>query len=138
MRRPESSAALNQTRLMTFENPLRQPWSGIVARTGVYVRCEGQDENATDEAKRHQFLVLAVNCAHLGCPVEWFQESGLFMCPCHGGVYYADGSRAAGPPERGLFQYSYKVDGNELFIKAGEMPTPTRASIIKSGNSRCA
>ena len=25
--------------------------------------------------------MLSVNCAHLGCPVTWFQQSGLFMCP---------------------------------------------------------
>src|SRR6267154_2789718 len=56
-----------------------------------------------------QFQVFAINCAHLGCPVRWFQQSGLFMCPCHGGAYYRDGSRASGPPERGLFQYPYKV-----------------------------
>ena len=43
-------------------------------------------------------------------PVRWFPESGLFMCPCHGGAYYEDGSRAAGPPPRGLFQYDYKVE----------------------------
>ena len=45
-----------------------------------------------------QFQVFAINCAHLGCPVRWFPQSQLFMCPCHGGVYYADGSRASGPP----------------------------------------
>jgi len=58
------------------------------------------DEREADETKAHKFLILAVNCAHLGCPVEWFQESGLFMCPCHGGVYYANGERASGPPPR--------------------------------------
>ena len=94
---------------MTFENPLRQPWDGVVARTGVYVRNEGRDEREPDETKAHAFLVLAVNCAHLGCPVEWFQESGLFMCPCHGGVYYASGERASGPPPRGLFRCVYQV-----------------------------
>ena len=51
------------------------------------------------------FQVFAINCAHLGCPVRWFPQSGLFMCPCHGGVYYQDGARASGPPERGLFEY---------------------------------
>ena len=50
------------------------------------------------------------------------------MCPCHGGVYYQDGSRASGPPERGLFQYDYKIEGGKLFIKAGEMPTPGQPS----------
>jgi Rieske Fe-S protein len=49
------------------------------------------------------------------------------MCPCHGGAYYADGARASGPPERGLFEHSYKVEGGELKIRAGEMPTPGNA-----------
>jgi hypothetical protein len=45
------------------------------------------------------------------------------MCPCHGGVYYADGSRASGPPERGLFTYEAKVENGKLMIKAGQTPT---------------
>ena len=99
---PVTDFPLNQTRLVNFNNPIRQPWDGMVARTSVYVRYEGEDKKQTDEAKRHRFLVFAVNCAHLGCPVSWFQESGLFMCPCHGGVYYASGERASGPPTRSL------------------------------------
>ena len=69
------------------------------------------------------FQVFAVNCTHLGCPVRWFQESGLFMCPCHGGVYYEDGTRSAGPPPRGLFEYEYKIDQGQLWVKGGQMPT---------------
>jgi Rieske Fe-S protein len=42
-----------------------------------------------------------MNCAHLGCPVTWFPQSGLFMCPCHGGVYYENGDRW--DRRRGLF-----------------------------------
>src|SRR5580658_23890 len=53
-----------ETRMITFDNPIRQPWDGITAHTGVYVRFEGEDKSQND-----QFLVLAVNCAHLGCPV---------------------------------------------------------------------
>lgn len=54
------------------------------------------------------------------------------MCPCHGGVYYADGSRAAGPPERGLFTYSWKIVAGELHIDAGQMPTLSNtASLVK-------
>src|SRR6516225_8410568 len=30
----------NQTRLVTFANPIRQPWDGMVADTGVYARHE--------------------------------------------------------------------------------------------------
>jgi Rieske Fe-S protein len=67
--------------------------------------------------------VFAINCAHLGCPVRWFEQSKLFLCPCHGGAYYADGSRASGPPERGLFQYRVRLTGDSLYIHAGDMPT---------------
>ena len=70
-----------------------------------------------------EYTVFAINCAHLGCPVRWFSESQLFMCPCHGGVYYADGSRASGPPERGLFTYDKKIENGQLMINAGQMPT---------------
>jgi menaquinol-cytochrome c reductase iron-sulfur subunit len=117
-----------QTRLATYRSPIRNAWDGETADIACWVR-------NIDAAK---FQVFAINCAHLWCPVRWFPQSSLFMCPCHGGVYYEDGSRAAGPPERGLFQYSYKLEGNELFIKAGEMPTPTQAAHIKPGASRCA
>src|SRR5215467_4144045 len=54
---------VNETRLKTFDNPLRQPWDGMTALTGVYVRNLG-----TDEQGEPNFLVFAVNCAHLGCP----------------------------------------------------------------------
>src|SRR4029450_9274663 len=65
----------------------------------------------------------AVNCAHLGCPVRWFAQSRLFMCPCHGGAYYEDGSRASGPPPRGLFEYEYQVRDGVLWVRGGQLPT---------------
>ncbi|MBV8631601.1 MAG: Rieske (2Fe-2S) protein [Silvibacterium sp.] len=102
-----------ETRLATFENPDKEPWDGDTAKVPCWVR----------RVSGNTFQVFAINCAHLGCPVRWFPQSGLFMCPCHGGVYYADGSRASGPPERGLFEYKYRVDGNELQISAGQLPT---------------
>jgi len=55
--------------------------------------------------------------------VRWFSESKLFLCPCHGGAYYEDGSRASGPPERGLFEYEHRIVGDALEISAGKMPT---------------
>jgi hypothetical protein len=116
-----------QTRLATYRNPIRNEWDGETADIACWVR----------HTDTETFQVFAINCAHLWCPVRWFPQSSLFMCPCHGGVYYADGSRAAGPPERGLFQYSHKVDGDKLFIEAGEMPTPAHASYSKQGSSRC-
>jgi Rieske Fe-S protein len=109
---------LNETRLKTFNNPLGQPWDGMTAFTGVYVRYLGEDDHQSP-----QFQVWAVNCAHLGCPVTWFPQSGLFMCPCHGGVYYANGERASGPPPRGLFHCAWRVSNGRLEIQAPHYPT---------------
>jgi len=103
-----------ETRLATFRNPLVMPSDGKTVDTACWVR----------RVAGEQFQVFAVNCAHLGCPVRWFPQSGLFMCPCHGGVYYRDGSRASGPPERGLFEYPYKVENGTVAINAGQLPTP--------------
>jgi Rieske Fe-S protein len=109
-----------ETRLATYRNPVVNTWDGDTADIACWVRnVDGQT-----------FQVFAINCAHLGCPVRWFPQSGLFMCPCHGGAYYQDGSRASGPPERGLFEYTYRIDGGKILIKAGEMPTPGQASNI--------
>ena len=103
-----------QTRMATFRNPTTRPWDGATGTIPCWVRRTAAD----------QFQVFAVNCAHLGCPVRWFPQSGLFMCPCHGGAYYADGARASGPPPTGLFKYKYKIESGQLWIVAGMMPTP--------------
>jgi Rieske Fe-S protein len=102
-----------QTRMVTYKNPRTNPWDGDAAKAAAYVRNEGNDN----------FTIFAVNCTHLGCPVSWFPQSGLFLCPCHGGVYYADGSRASGPPPRGLYTYEFEVKAGRLRIKAGHLPT---------------
>ena len=104
---------VGQTRLAFYKNPFARPWDGETDKTACYVR----------RISGNEVQVFAVNCAHLNCPVRWFPESQLFMCPCHGGVYYADGSYASGPPPRGLFTYDWKIENGNLQIFAGQMPT---------------
>jgi Rieske Fe-S protein len=119
-----SDFKVKETQLKKFENPIREPWDGEVAQTGVYVRYEGEDRTKTDLTERYKFLIFAVNCAHLGCPVSWFSQSGLFLCPCHGGVYYANGDRASGPPPRGLFRCRYRVLKDEKGVPYVEVQAP--------------
>ena len=102
-----------ETRLAIFRNPETTAWDGQTGDIPCWVRRQAGDA----------FQVFAINCAHLGCPVRWFAESKLFLCPCHGGAYYEDGARASGPPERGLFEYEHKVVNGSLMIFAGKMPT---------------
>ena len=121
-----------ETRLATYRNPFVRPWDGDTGNIPCWVRRISADK----------FQIFAINCTHLGCPVRWFPQSGLFMCPCHGGAYYADGGRASGPPPRGLFEYDYKIEGSELFIKAGQMPTlaapPSQACADQLKRCSCA
>jgi Rieske Fe-S protein len=116
---PVSDFPVGETRLVDFLSPVRSLGDGQTAKIPCWVR----------RISEQTFQVFAINCAHLGCPVRWFAQSKLFLCPCHGGAYYEDGSKAAGPPERGLFEYRYKLAGNALVIRAGDMPTlATQAS----------
>lgn len=110
---PVSTFPAGTTRLATYRNPVRRPWDGQTDTIPCWVR----------HIEGHRFQVFAINCTHLGCPVRWFEGSRLFMCPCHGGVYYEDGSRASGPPPRGLYEYEHRVVDDHLHIHAGRLPT---------------
>ena len=101
------------TRLAEYKQPEASEWDGETAKIPCWVR----------RIKGDEFQVFAINCTHLGCPVRWFAESKLFMCPCHGGAYYEDGGHAAGPPPRGLYEYPFKVENNQLMVNVGVMPT---------------
>ncbi len=110
---PAAKFPEGETRLAIYENPFRVQWDGDSAKVACWVR----------RLEADRFQVFAVNCAHLGCPVRWFPQSRLFMCPCHGGAYYEDGSRASGPPPRGLYEYEYAVRDGQLWVRGGQLPT---------------
>lgn len=97
---------IDQTVEATFNDPSPLQWAGQTASTAVWVR-------RTDD---QIFIVFALNCTHLGCPVNWRPDADLFLCPCHGGVYYADGTVAGGPPPLPLPQYQWRVNGANLEI----------------------
>ena len=103
----------NQTRLAKYRNPYTRPWDGATANIPCWVR----------RMQAETFQIFAINCTHLGCPVRWFQASHLFMCPCHGGAFYEDGSHASGPPPRGLYEYKYKIENGQLWVYGGQLPT---------------
>ncbi len=97
---------------VAFLDPSPLPWSGVTARTGAWLRREAEQ----------QFLAFSIDCTHLGCPVRWLQEAELFMCPCHGGVFYKDGRVASGPPPRPLVQYPVRVRNGNVEILTSPLP----------------
>jgi menaquinol-cytochrome c reductase iron-sulfur subunit len=103
-----------ETIQVAYDDPSPLPWAGLTAQTAVWVR---RNSERVDD-----FTVFAINCTHLGCPVNWVAGGSIFLCPCHGGVFYADGTVAAGPPPRPLFRYTSRVVGDELQILTQPLP----------------
>ncbi len=100
------------TTLVAFTDPSPLPWAGVTARTAAWLRREPGD----------RFIAFAINCTHLGCPVRWLPDADLFMCPCHGGVFYHDGRVASGPPGRQLARYPVRVRNGTVEILASPLP----------------
>jgi menaquinol-cytochrome c reductase iron-sulfur subunit len=90
---------VGQTVEVAYDDPATLPWAGQTARTAVWLRRSAEMD----------FTAFSVNCTHLGCPVNWRPDAELFLCPCHGGVYYSDGSVAGGPPPRPLTRLSVRI-----------------------------
>lgn len=44
------------------------------------------------------FQAFSSTCPHLGCKVKWVDKDQQFFCPCHRGVFDAEGRGVSGPP----------------------------------------
>ncbi|MGH2563731.1 MAG: ubiquinol-cytochrome c reductase iron-sulfur subunit [Ginsengibacter sp.] len=104
--------SVGSTNLVTFVNADPKPYAGVTAKSAAWLRRNDKDN----------FIAFAANCTHLGCPVRWEEKAELFMCPCHGGVYYKDGTVAAGPPPKPLTKYEVRVYKDEVQIKTKPIP----------------
>jgi menaquinol-cytochrome c reductase iron-sulfur subunit len=106
------SFKIGETVKVDFRDPSPLAWAGVTAETAAWLRRVDDD----------QFIAFAMNCTHLGCPVRWLQSANLFMCPCHGGVYYSDGRVAGGPPPLPLFRYPVRVNNGMVEIQTSAVP----------------
>lgn len=97
---------IGETVSVTYQDPFTLPWSGQTAKTLAWLRRTGEES----------FTAFALNCTHLGCPVTWKQEAEHFFCPCHGGVYDAQGQVAGGPPQRPLWRHDVRVRDGRVQI----------------------
>lgn len=97
---------------VSFLDPSPLPWAGVTARTAAWLRRVSDTD----------FIAFSVDCTHLGCPVRWLPGANLFMCPCHGGVFYADGTVASGPPPRPLTRYPVRVNAGQVEVFTSPLP----------------
>lgn len=114
---PVNQFQIGTTVQVTFPDASPLPWAGVAAQTAAWLR-------RVDE---QTFIAFSINCTHLGCPVRWLPEAKMFMCPCHGGVYYQDGEVAAGPPLAPLARYSVRVQESQVEILTSPLPFRGRA-----------
>ena len=103
---------VGETVAVRFEDASALEWAGVTARTAAWLRRETHDD----------FIAFSINCTHLGCPVRWLPKANLFMCPCHGGVYYQNGLVAAGPPPKPLSRLPVRVTQGRVEILTSPIP----------------
>ncbi len=92
-----------------------QQWAGTTQETAAWLRRDSVQ----------QFTVFSVYCTHLGCPVYWLPTPRIFLCPCHGSVFYGDGTVAGGPAPLPLAHYEWRIRNGRLEIKTQAQPLVT-------------
>jgi Rieske Fe-S protein len=110
---------------------VQNPERGDVTRRTAYVRNNGFTEGTP---RQPSFTIVFSRCVHLGCPVQPngpADESAKkdvngveltpvlaqsFGCPCHGGLYDAEGNRTAGPPVRSLDRFEFSIKNGNLVL----------------------
>jgi len=112
---PLAQFTVGTTVKVTFLDASPLPWAGVAAQTAAWLR----------RASETEFTAFAVNCTHLGCPVRWLPDAELFLCPCHGGVYYKDGKVASGPPPKPLPRYPVRVRDGQVEVQTSPVPITT-------------
>ena len=90
--------------------PPHSAWGGVEERYAVYVYRYGDQLN--------EVRVFSNICTHMECPVRWEPSLGLFLCPCHGGLYDLTGLNVGGPPPKPLPQWVHEIrsDGT-IFVR---------------------
>src|SRR5258706_3992398 len=78
-----------------------------------------------DAAAPGGLAALSPTCSHLGCGVSWSAERKAFLCPCHGGVYAADGKVLPGPPPRPLGRLPLVVEGGRVRVDVEKLAWKT-------------
>jgi menaquinol-cytochrome c reductase iron-sulfur subunit len=106
---PLDSLPIGQWKLMSFEVVNQDGWEKARSRRSAWVRRNA--EGNTDA------MVLSPICTHLGCPVSWQPDRSSFICPCHGGVFDANGNNVAGPPPRPMDPLESRVEAGQLMVR---------------------
>lgn len=73
-------------------------------------------------------LALDQTCTHLDCLLAWSEQTGEFVCPCHGSRFAADGALLTGPAPRDMDRFPMQVIGPDGAIAAASDAMPLEVS----------
>ena len=63
-----------------------------------------------------EYRAMSATCTHLGCTVQYRNDTKQVWCACHNGVYDLAGRNVSGPPPRPLEVFDVHVKGDEIFV----------------------
>lgn len=61
-------------------------------------------------------IALSQRCSHQGCVLRWDGPANQFKCPCHFGVFTANGQVVSGAPVRPLESFETRIEGDQLQV----------------------
>lgn len=121
---PVGGIPAGEWRLLPLEFVHQDGWEKVRVRHSVWVRREGKSVE--------RVLALSPICPHLGCPINWYRDRSEFICPCHGGVFDAEGRHIAGPPPRSMDPLEFEIRDGRLWVRWQDFKIGTSQRIAVS------
>ncbi|MCE9557614.1 MAG: Rieske (2Fe-2S) protein [Armatimonadetes bacterium] len=91
---------------ISYKLAIKDGYQDITQKYTVFLTRQGDDVICIDPA-----------CTHLGCRVKYQDDQKRFFCPCHGGVFDAEGKVVSGPPPHALDRHKTKVEKGQVWIQ---------------------
>ena len=89
-----------------------------IAPGGTYPFQYGASPGILLRGEDGTFRAFSLVCTHLACTVNWNPEKRAFYCPCHDGLFDAEGNVISGPPPAPLERLKVAVKGDRVVVGA--------------------
>ena len=102
----ERSLSLGAVTMRTFDFMAKDGWLVLPQRGFIWIKLEPD----------RRLTVFSSTCTHLACSVVWREAEKIFECPCHSGIFDAEGRPISGPPQRPLEVLKHKIEDGKLMV----------------------
>jgi len=83
---------------------------------GSYSFRYGNSPGILIQEEEGSFRAFSLVCTHLACTVLWNPEKREFYCPCHDGLFDAEGRVLSGPPPSPLERLKVRVKEDIVLV----------------------